>query len=201
MIKYDSICVVGVDGTGKSTIVRMVTEMFANNASVVQYMGQKNWETGFAKLFAEHPLKIIRLVRPIAVIVEYYYRVYKHNGSKRVVIFDRYVDELIISLRDEAEWKRRIVARIYKLFLGNRFYHPTVTFYLTCDVEISLCRKDDIESEEQIKALKKIKGKLDEYYINEKNVVIDTGLNSIENTLNIIRNRLQMEQRFCTLLV
>lgn len=201
MIKYDSICVVGVDGTGKSTIVRMVTEMFANNASVVQYMGQKNWETGFAKLFAEHPLKILRLVRPIAVIVEYYYRVYKHNGSKRVVIFDRYVDELIISLRDEAEWKRRIVARIYKLFLGNRFYHPTVTFYLTCDVEISLCRKDDIESEEQIKALKKIKGKLDEYYINEKNVVIDTGLNSIENTLNIIRNRLQMEQRFCTLLV
>lgn len=201
MIRYDSICVVGVDGTGKSTIVKMIAEMFGDDASVVQYMGQKNWETGFAKVFAEHPLKVIRLVRPIAVIVEYYYRVYKHNGSKKIVIFDRYVDELMISLRDETEWKRRIVAKIYKLFLGNRFYHPTVTFYLTCDVGISLCRKDDIESKEQIDALKKVKGKLDEYYMNEKNVVIDTGLNSIENTLMIIRNRLQRDQHFRTFLV
>ncbi len=200
MIKYNSICVVGADGTGKSTIVRLVAEMFGKEVSVVQYMGQKNWETGIAKFFAEHPLKMIRLVRPIAVIVEYYYRIYKHNGLKKVVIFDRYVDELIISLRDEMKWKRRIVVGIYKLFLGNRFYHPTVTFYLTCDVEISLSRKDDIESDEQVEALKKIKGELDRYYMKEENVVINTGLNSIENTLKIIRNRLQMDQRFGTLL-
>ncbi len=199
-IKYNSICVVGVDGTGKSTIVKMIADMFGNEAAVVQYMGQKNWETGIAKFFAEHPLKVIRIVRPIAIIVEYYYRVYKHNGSKKIVIFDRYVDEVMISLRDEVELKKRIAARIYKFFLGNRFYHPTITFYLTCDVEISLSRKDDINSYEQIEVLKKMKGKLDEYY-KKKIIVINTGLNSTEDTLKIIKHRLQMDQRFCTLLI
>lgn len=200
-IKYKSICVCGVDGTGKSTIVNLIADMFENETSVVQYMGQKNWETRIAKFFAEHPLKIIRVVRPIAVIVEYYYRVYKHNGLKKIVIFDRYVDELTISFIDAEGWKRRIVAGMYKFFLGNKFYHPTVTFYLTCDIEISLSRKDDIKSTEQIDALKKIKKRLDEYYMNEETVVINTGLNSIENTLKIIKNNLQMDQYFCTLLI
>mgnify|MGYP001025873205 CR=1 FL=1 len=200
-IKYNSICVCGVDGTGKSTIVKMIADMFENETSVVQYMGQKNWETRIAKFIAENPLKVIRIVRPIAVIVEYYYRVYKHNGLKKIVIFDRYVDELMISLIDAKGWKRRIVAKMYKFFLGNKFYHPTITFYLTCDIEISLSRKDDIKSNDQIESLKKIKRKLDEYYINKETVVINTGLNSIENTLKIIKNNLQMDQYFCTFLI
>lgn len=200
-IKYNSICVCGVDGTGKSTIVKMIADMFENETSVVQYMGQKNWETGIAKFFAEHPLKGMRIVRPVAVIVEYYYRVYKHNRLKKIVIFDRYVDELMISLIDEKGWKRRMAAEIYKFFLGNKFYHPTVTFYLTCDIEMSLSRKDDIKSDEQIEALKKSKKALDEYYMNGENVVINTGLNSIENTLKIIKNSLQMNPYFCALLI
>lgn len=201
MTGYNSICIVGVDGTGKSTIVKMITEMFRNETSVVQYMGQKNWETGIAKAFAEHPRKILRVIRPIAIIVEYYHRVYKHEGSHKIVIFDRYVDEAMIVLKDETDWKRKMIAYVYKFFLGNRFYRPTVTFYLTCDIDVSLQRKDDINSEEQVKALIGVKKKLDEYYMNQANVVINTGLNSIGETRKIIRQRLQKEQCFCKLLI
>lgn len=191
---FDSVCIVGVDGTGKSTLVKMVNEMFGRESSVVQYMGQKDWETKIAEIFVDHPRKVFKFVRVIAIVVEYYHRIHKHKTSEKIVIFDRYVDEIVLALRQGTTWKRRMIGVLLSCLFGNRFYQPTVTFYLTCDIETSVCRKEDINSEQQIEDLKKIKKRLDEYYMNKEGViVINTSSNSIDETLGIIRKRLQEE--------
>ena len=197
MKKVNSICVVGIDGTGKSTVVKLMYEMFGKDNSIVQYMGYKNWETKIAKRCLDSSNKASKLARHISIIIEFYYRIYKHRNTRKIIIFDRYVDERILALKSDETWKKKIIKEIYIFFLKKIFYQPTITFYLTCDLEISVHRKDDINTQAEIKCLTESKERLDKYYINKENVmVIDTSHNSIEDTLQIIKERLREEPCF-----
>ena len=55
MINIKSVAVLGVDGTGKSTVVRALQDYFGAERTVVQYMGLKDWETFFARICYNHP--------------------------------------------------------------------------------------------------------------------------------------------------
>lgn len=197
---FKSICITGVDGTGKSTMVKKVKLLFDDNTAVIQYMGMKDFETARAQDYFERH-RSIPLGR-FALINEMWYRVYKHRKKDKIVIFDRYTDEHYLEYVDRSfSFKNLILKYLYKMFFVYLQYRPTVYIYLTCDFETSLRRKNDIITSEEKEALKHNKLKLDRYYKNKKGVfIIDTTNQSIDESIGIIKNYLEGMMCFSTLM-
>lgn len=181
-----SIAVVGVDGTGKSTVVQSILDYFGGDKAVVQYMGLREWETPLAqKCYSKKSAFWYRLAR-FATINELHHRVYKYKNDQRIVVFDRYVDEQILQFRKHRKTIFGYVGELlYKWSFGKRFYRPSLLFYMTCDLEVSIARKDDIQSEDDIRRLKQNKTLMDAFYKDRPGVFcIDTTKLTIEETLN-----------------
>ena len=196
-MKIKSICVVGVDGTGKSSIVESLRKTIGDDKTIVQYMGSRQWESPLAIKYLTNGRKgggvVKNLMTIIAFIYEMYYRVLKHRKESRLVIFDRYVDEKILSFKNKkGGLSHMVILFLYLFFLKWLFHKPCFSFYLTCPLEVSFERKTDIETEYEKQKLKKTKEFLDVYYgEREKTRVIDTSLFSQEETLRIIMETLR----------
>lgn len=206
MKKFVSVCITGVDGTGKSTIVKRLSDYFGNEKSEIQYMGSKNWETRLAEKYLSQPGETYSLTEKIygklILIFEMYKRVYKHEGSDKLIIFDRYVDEQALWYRiEKTTVKGRLVQLLYTFIFTKCFYRPTITVYLMCDVSVSAERKDDINGLSGMDDLKKVKNVFDNYYIPQKNVVkIDTSRTGLEDTVDIILKHMEGDGCFSTFL-
>lgn len=206
MKRFVSVCITGVDGTGKSTTVKRLSDYFGNEKSEIQYMGSKNWETRLAEKYLSKPGKMYSLTEKIygkwILIFEMYKRVYKHAGSDKLIIFDRYVDEQALWYRTEkATFKGKLVQLLYTVIFTKCFYRPTITFYLMCDVSVSVKRKDDIAGLSGIDDLRRIKNVFDDYYIPLKDVIkIDTSSTGIEDTVDIILKHMEEKRCFSTFL-
>jgi len=187
-MNYRSICIAGVDGTGKSSTIDKLVERLGKDNVCVQYMGSRLWETEIAKKYLsddppsglKKPLWIV--MRVYAQIKEMYHRIRKYNNTTKLVIFDRYAYEKAVLDRSFASnLIQRIVAIVDKIFLEWFFPAPDFTFYLTCPLEISISRKSDINTNEEIIGLRINKNSLDKYYGNRRNVmVLDTSTNTQE---------------------
>lgn len=185
-----SICVLGVDGTGKSTLVQMIFDALGAEKSVVQYMGSKRWETSFARNFhnSANTSLIGSFLCALSVVWDLYVRVYKHRFNNRIVIFDRYADEQFLNLNmGTNDSKNRFKKFFYTFWFKFFFYRPTVTFYLTCPADVSIARKDDIVTEDDVARLRERKTLFDDYYIGKPGVMtIETDKNSLEQVLSLV---------------
>lgn len=193
-MNYKSISIVGVDGAGKSSIIEKLGQTLGEEKVCVQYMGARLWETSFAKKYHENKSKHT-IISPLLVIVSFIYemfhRVNKYKGCGKLVVFDRYVDEQILLRKGKAGFKKELQYFIFKLFLGVVFHKPNLYFYLTCPIEVSVSRKNDITTEKEIEGLKSNKTMLDGYYLHHINTtVIDTSKYSQGETLDIILNKI-----------
>lgn len=199
MINLKSIAVLGVDGTGKSTIVKAIYEYFGSDKALVQYMGLKEWETWPARICTTMPWAKVfgRFVR-LAVLYELKRRVYKHNHRKKIVIFDRYVDEQVLQFcKTKQNLFGKIMEGLFKRVFWKSFYRPTMSFYMTCNLEVSIARKDDINSSQEIDRLKINKTLMDSFYKKRNDVItIDTTSMPIDETLNIIFKKIEEEKCF-----
>lgn len=170
-----SICVVGVDGTGKSTLVRKLSEWLGSEKSTVQYMGAKNWETDLAKYFyrdKEHVSFFVLVGRYGSLIYDFYKRIYKHKKQNKIIIFDRYINEQVLYLdRNKKSWKQYILKYVYR-FVFCFMHKPSITIYLTCDFSISFARKDDINIDDDKNLFLKSKNVLDNYYLSKDGVIV-----------------------------
>lgn len=199
MIDLKSIAVLGVDGTGKSTIVKAIYERLGSKKSCIQYMGLKEWETKPAQMCLTKPwAKLFGRFARLAVLYELKKRVYKHNHDKKIVIFDRYVDEQVLQFRKTKQnLLGTIMECLYKRVFGENFYRPTMSFYMTCNLEVSIARKDDINSSQEIERLKINKTLMDGFYKKRNDVItIDTTSMSIDETMDIIFKKIEEEKCF-----
>lgn len=170
-----SICVVGMDGTGKSTLVKRLHEWLGENESVVQYMGMKNWETKPAKYYftnLERKKYFMVIGQYLSIVYELYKRVLKYSDSSKIIIFDRYVDERIISLhRDRKPWKSFLLKQFFR-FAFSFLHRPSIVIYLTCDVNTSFGRKDDIDRPDVKQRFLDNKMEMDKLYLSKNDVLI-----------------------------
>lgn len=185
-MKYRSICIAGVDGTGKSTTIDLIRQQMGEENICVQYMGARKWETKNALKYIGDEASPKGLKFKLVVmgaysrIYEMYHRIYKHNGSGKIVVFDRYANEQALFRRAGSKGMYgRVMSFIYSIFLLWLFPKPDITFYLKCSIDASISRKSDINTKEEIEGLKRNKRLLDKYYENRKNVyILDTSKES-----------------------
>lgn len=191
MMKYKSICIVGVDGTGKSSTIEKLQNLLGEDNVTVQYMGARLWETNLAKRNVEvqvHSFPLRAIMYTYSYVYEMYHRVFKHNKSSNIVVFDRYAYEHVYLRENEDNgFINRITNAIFRFFLIDIFPKPNLTFYLFCPIEISISRKGDIESNDEKEALIRNKRCLDNCYLHKKGVrVIDTSIHTQDVVLNRI---------------
>lgn len=190
-MKIKSTCIVGVDGTGKSSTIEQLKERLGEENVVVQYMGARMWETKLAQKYIgtegrENLFRSIMIVT--AFPMEMFHRVYKHRGTNKIVIFDRYVYEQIVVRKAKGGGLfNKIVTSIYSILFNRVMYKPGLTAYLKCPIETSLARKNDIQTREELDNLKRNKCVLDKYYTECKGtIVIDTSETSQNDVVNTI---------------
>lgn len=189
------IAIMGVDGSGKSSAIRMLQGHFKN--SFVQYMGFRNdsWESELAKKIRNNKQPEgsesflsrffhVRLLKFYYVMVyEGYYRYMKAvRSGANVVLFDRYYWEIYDNTNNTLS---RIV---YYIFLKMLYPKPELQVYLHCPIEESLRRKDDIDD---VDDFIRTKNKWDKIYLNRKDVLaIDTSEHSINEVCGRIIEQL-----------
>ncbi len=194
-MKYRTICVAGVDGTGKSSTIEGLSEILGKDNSVIQYMGFRMWETEIAKRsIVEHKYKypFAPFMFLFSLIHEMYYRVHKHRNSGKIVIYDRYVYEHVLFrkriVKSLTGWISYFILKISFMYL---FPKPDITFYLICPLDISFKRKNDINTEKEKEGLRQAKKILDDFYMNRKGVVvIDTSKQNQENVISAIYSKI-----------
>ncbi len=195
-MNYRTICIAGVDGTGKSSTIDEVVRRIGKDKAFIQYMGAKLWETEVARNSIERhkyffPVSTVMFV--YAYIYEMFYRINKHKKSGKIIVYDRYVYEHAL-LRSSVGtgYSGKIINSILSFAFLKCFPKPDITFYLCCPLEVSLSRKTDINTQQELDNLQRSKNILDDYYKGKNSViVIDTSHTQQNEVVDIIMNTIQ----------
>lgn len=169
-----TIAILGVDGSGKSTAVKSLEEVYGEISSFT-YMGYKDFEDGRIER-----LKGRRFSTPLIVLLIYrcfWKRYLTAVKSSKLAIFDRYVHEIFINSGGRLRW---VNTALYRYL----FPMPSKMVYLYCSVQESLKRKSDIADPEEFSKMKK---RFDDFFLNRKNVL---SLNTEELSIKEITNRI-----------
>lgn len=156
-----SICILGVDGSGKSTTTESLKTLLGNMATI-KYMGFKDYETTYIKKHFENKkgtffYKVKSIIYPW---IEMWKRYFSVRFKKELIIYDRFPWEAAVN-------NTGIMKCIYYLQYNLFFPKPKRVYYLYCSEETSLKRKNDIADEEVFKLMKK---RFDKKYLHKKNI-------------------------------
>jgi thymidylate kinase len=178
----NNICILGIDGTGKTSITNELKRILGENAEI-QYMGSKDYITGLAqkRLDLENGSKhaASRMINLIAALIEIWYRVIRHWPSSKTIIYDRYAWERYIFLYG-------IERTFGKILYRALFPKPRHVFYLYCPAELSFSRKSDILDKKEFIERKKC---YDTEFMGDKHITaINTAVNSMDSIVHIISN-------------
>lgn len=179
-----SICILGVDGTGKSSATAALKKYIGQTAEI-QYMGLHSYLTRYARMRYgmgnQSKGRFSVLKNFIALYIEMWYRIIRHWPHPKIIIYDRYTWEFIIPLKGI----KKIAAKLlYKTF----FPKPRYAFYLYCPVEVSLSRKNDIDD---VAGFIDMKNSYDAAFLNSRKIIsIDTSINDINDVIKKISSSL-----------
>lgn len=182
-----SIAIVGVDGTGKSTLVKLLADYYGDQAHI-QYMGYhpSSFTTLPLKLFSRlHKLRPLlmrfHLDTSLYMLLSWHEmkvrlrRALRHRD--KLILFDRYCWEV----NDNAE--SPFAFRLSDFLFHRHFPSPTGVIYLYCPTELSLRRKDDIPDKEAFVWMKEHTDRI--YLSRPDTLVIDTSSHTPEQTKSL----------------
>lgn len=211
LTKQMSVTVLGVDGTGKSSIISVLDDSFGKDSHVC-YMGFRSYETKFAQQMMKPRNQSTETGKQCGTANENV-NIYANNSSlinsvkeilKQPIRWVRWYalyremkfrynraikTNAPIVIFDRYSWEANDNARDWKeriptyLFFRLFFPNPDMTIYLHCPAEISLQRKDDILDAKQFEAMK---ARFDKRYLNEKSLCIDTHANTPDQERGIV---------------
>ena len=170
--KQTAVALIGVDGTGKSTLLDSLKEYYGDRA-FVQYMGFRSYVSENAGKWADRSAPRSRI--PGVNLFRSWGAFYKDmkirydaavKSGRPLVLFDRYPWEAF----DNA--KNAPVKAVTWVCFRLLFPRPDHVIYLTCPAEESLARKSDISDQAKFVQMK---NRFDRKYGNRKNtLVLDT---------------------------
>lgn len=171
-----TVALIGVDGTGKSTIINRLKELFGDEA-ITMYMGSVRFEDPKIEELAKKPcLSFIESVKYLFLVNKCFWGRYRGAvKTNKIVLFDRYVHERYLN----ATGKRKLINLVLYKYL---FPRTSCIIYLYCSAETSLKRKDDIPDAEVFHAMKK---RFDSCFLNSNDCLcLDTDTKSVDEITN-----------------
>lgn len=177
-LRKRSICFVGIDGSGKSSTIKSMSDIFDNISQIV-YMGQKDYKINkLSILLNKEKCTLFEKILKIALLrIEFFYRYYNTRYNYKIILFDRYIDDNFINASGKF--------KLLDLFLFKLIFpKPKIKIYLYCSAETSFERKNDILSKDNFITMK---NRYDEYYLKRKDcILIDTDKYSEEEVISKI---------------
>ena len=177
----------GVDGSGKSTLIELLRKKLKNKFKKIKYVHLRPYLILLDKSTVQanpHKTKktwpiLLNFIRILYWLIIYRLFFYLFaNKPRQLIIFDRYADDLMI---DPIRYKFNLPNRITK-FILNFFPNPSLWIVLNAPIKVLEKRKKELPTRE---LKKQIRSYL--YFAKQRknSIVINTN-NSVQSSLSLI---------------
>ena len=177
----------GVDGSGKSTLIELLRKKLKNKFKKIKYVHLRPYLILLDKSTIQanpHKTKktwpiLLNFIRILYWLIIYRLFFYLFaNKPRQLIIFDRYADDLMI---DPIRYKFNLPNRITK-FILNFFPNPSLWIVLNAPIKVLEKRKKELPTKELKKQIR--------IYLNfakqRKNSIVINTNNSVQSSLSLI---------------
>jgi thymidylate kinase len=181
----------GVDGSGKSTLIELLRKKLKNKFKKIKYVHLRPYLILLDKSTVQanpHKTKktwpiLLNFIRILYWLIIYRLFFYLFaNKPRQLIIFDRYADDLMI---DPIRYKFNLPTRITK-FILNFFPNPSLWIVLNAPIKVLEKRKKELPTKELKKQIR--------IYLNfakqRKNSIVINTNNSVQSSLSLIIKKL-----------
>ena len=177
----------GVDGSGKSTLIELLRTKLKNKFKKIKYVHLRPYLILLDKSTVQaNPHKsektwpvIFNFFRILYWLIIYRFFFYLFvNNSKQLIIFDRYAHDLMI---DPIRYKFKLPNRITK-FILNLFPNPNLWIVLNAPIKVLERRKKELPTKE---LKKQIRSYLNFAKQRKNSIVVNTN-NSVQSSLSLV---------------
>ena len=181
----------GVDGSGKSTLIELLRKKLKNKFKKIKYVHLRPYLILLDKSTVQanpHKTKktwpiLLNFIRILYWLIIYRLFFYLFaNKPRQLIIFDRYADDLMI---DPIRYKFNLPNRITK-FILNFFPSPSLWIVLNAPIKVLEKRKKELPTKELKKQIR--------IYLNfakqRKNSIVINTNNSVQSSLSLIIKKL-----------
>ena len=177
----------GVDGSGKSTLIELLRKKLKNKFKKIKYVHLRPYLILLDKSTVQanpHKTKktwpiLLNFIRILYWLIIYRLFFYLFaNKPRQLIIFDRYADDLMI---DPIRYKFNLPNKITK-FILNFFPNPSLWIVLNAPIKVLEKRKKELPTKELKKQIR--------IYLNfakqRKNSIVINTNNSVQSSLSLI---------------
>ena len=177
----------GVDGSGKSTLIELLRKKLKNKFKKIKYVHLRPYLILLDKSTVQanpHKTKktwpiLLNFIRILYWLIIYRLFFYLFaNKPRQLIIFDRYADDLMI---DPIRYKFNLPNRITK-FILNFFPNPSLWIVLNAPIKVLEKRKKELPTRE---LKKQIRSYLNFAKQRKNSIVVNTN-NSVQSCLSLI---------------
>jgi len=181
----------GVDGSGKSTLIELLRKKLKNKFKKIKYVHLRPYLILLDKSTVQanpHKTKktwpiLLNFIRILYWLIIYRLFFYLFaNKPRQLIIFDRYADDLMI---DPIRYKFNLPNKITK-FILNFFPNPSLWIVLNAPIKVLEKRKKELPTKELKKQIR--------IYLNfakqRKNSIVINTNNSVQSSLSLIIKKL-----------